>query len=237
MATRHLRTPSVLLVNDALDERQMYARTLRAYGYRVVQAATSVAAYGIAITGRADIVVTDVHMAGSMSRLELTRRLRIHTRTMTVPIIVLTNVSRPQDGDVALKAGATMFVEVPVSAEVLREQVARLLDESGNPSRYASRQHQFTERRRRPIVALRQELGTTPHANVNGPPSMLSEPNADGSAACGDSRHADDRHCAQCCGLLQYHQRWPVLSVDQSTSDRREPRERLRYASGWPSCT
>jgi hypothetical protein len=34
MATRVLRTPSVLLVNDALDEREMYARTLRAVGYR-----------------------------------------------------------------------------------------------------------------------------------------------------------------------------------------------------------
>jgi hypothetical protein len=32
MATRVSLTPSVLLVNDALDEREMYARTLRAYG-------------------------------------------------------------------------------------------------------------------------------------------------------------------------------------------------------------
>ena len=49
MATRVLRTPSVLLVNEALDERDLYARTVRAYGYRVVEA-TSVAAYRIAIT-------------------------------------------------------------------------------------------------------------------------------------------------------------------------------------------
>jgi CheY-like chemotaxis protein len=66
MATRVLQTPSVLLVSDA-HEGEMYARTLRAYGYRVVKAATSVAAYEIAITGQTDIVVTDVHMTGSMN--------------------------------------------------------------------------------------------------------------------------------------------------------------------------
>jgi hypothetical protein len=35
------------LVNDAVDEREPYARTLRAYGCQVVKAATSVAGYQI----------------------------------------------------------------------------------------------------------------------------------------------------------------------------------------------
>jgi CheY-like chemotaxis protein len=96
MATGVLQTPSVLLMNDARDEREMYARTLRAYGYQVVKAPTSVAAYQIAVSGRADIVVTDVHITGSMTGLELTRRLRIHAGTTTLPVIVLADVSRPQ---------------------------------------------------------------------------------------------------------------------------------------------
>ena len=127
MATRVLRTPSVLLVNEPVDERDLYARTLRAYGYRVVNAATSIAAYQMAITRPTDIVVTDVHITGSMSGLELTRRLRLDTRTTTVPIIVLTNVSRPQDSDLALMAGANRVLERPVWADVLREEIARLL--------------------------------------------------------------------------------------------------------------
>ena len=126
MASRVLRTPSVLLVNEALDEHDQYARTLRAYGYRVVTAPTSVAAHQIAITRPTDIVVTYVHLTGSMSGLELTRRLRTHTRTTTVPI-VLTDVSRPQDADLALKAGANMLLERPVRADVLQAEIARLL--------------------------------------------------------------------------------------------------------------
>jgi PleD family two-component response regulator len=127
MASRVLGTPSVLLVNEALDEHDLYARTLRAYGYRAVKAPTSGAALLIAITRPTDIVVTDVHFTGSMSGLELTRRLRTHTRTTTVPIIVLIDVSRPQDADLALKVGANMVLGSSVRADVLQAEVARLL--------------------------------------------------------------------------------------------------------------
>jgi CheY-like chemotaxis protein len=127
MATGVLQTPSVLLVNDALDERETYARTLRAYGDQVVKAPTSLEAYQIAISGRTDIVVTDVHITGSMTGLELTRRLRVHAGTTTVPVIVLADVSRPQDTDLALKAGANTVLKRPVWADVLRQEIERLL--------------------------------------------------------------------------------------------------------------
>jgi hypothetical protein len=38
---RAQRTPSILLVSHPVEERQVYARALRAGGYRVVTAATS----------------------------------------------------------------------------------------------------------------------------------------------------------------------------------------------------
>src|SRR4029453_10753772 len=77
-------------------------RILRASGYQAIEAATFIAAYQIATTRRIDIVATEVRIGGSISGLELTRRLRNNERTSTVPIIVLTDVSRPQDGDVAV---------------------------------------------------------------------------------------------------------------------------------------
>lgn len=97
MATRVLRTPSILLVSHSVDEREVYARSLRASGYRVVGAATTALAYQIGTTRPTDVVVTESRSPGSMTALELTRRLRIHTRTIRVPIIVLTSVTRRQD--------------------------------------------------------------------------------------------------------------------------------------------
>jgi two-component system, chemotaxis family, chemotaxis protein CheY len=119
-------------VNNSVDESYVYTRALRAAGYRVVNAATTVLAYQIAITQPTDIVVTDGHCAGSMSGLELTRRLRIHTRTTTVPIIVITSETRRQDGELSIKAGADMFLEKPVSGDVLRDHVVRLLVACGH---------------------------------------------------------------------------------------------------------
>jgi CheY-like chemotaxis protein len=135
--------PSILLVSDAVDERQVHARALRAGGYRVVTTATTVAAYQIATTRPPDMVVTDVHCARSMSGLELARRLRIHTRTTTVPIIVLTSKMRRQDGELSLKAGADMFLEKPVSGDVLRDNVVRLLFADGRLSRRRSPGHEL----------------------------------------------------------------------------------------------
>jgi twitching motility two-component system response regulator PilH len=141
MATRGQPTPSILLVSNPIDEREVYTRALRASGYRVVHAATTVLAYQIAITRPTDIVVTDGHCAGFMSGLELTRRLRIHTRTTTVPIIVITSETRRQDGELSIKAGADMFLERPVSEDVLREHVVRLLVACGRLPRQLSPKH------------------------------------------------------------------------------------------------
>lgn len=127
MATLDLRTPSVLLINDTLEERELYAHTLRAAGHRVIIPADSGGAYQIATTRSPDIVVTDVRITGSISGLELTRRLRSHPRTSTVGIIVLTTVSRPHDADVALKAGADTFLDKPVSGSVLTAAIEQLL--------------------------------------------------------------------------------------------------------------
>jgi len=99
-----------------------------------VAAATTALAYEIATTHPTDIVVTEGHSPGAMSGLELTRRLRSHTGTMNVPIIVLTSVTRPQDAEVSMKAGAEMFLEKPVPAEALVEHVTRLLVACGRVS-------------------------------------------------------------------------------------------------------
>lgn len=138
MATRNLGTPSILLVSNTVGEREVHTRALRAAGYRVVDAATTVLAYQLAITRPVDIIVTDGHCAGSMSGLELTRRLRLHAQTTTVPIIVITSETRRQDRDLSMKAGANMFLERPVSGDVLREHVVRLLVLSGRVPRQLS---------------------------------------------------------------------------------------------------
>jgi DNA-binding response OmpR family regulator len=202
MAIRALRTPSILLVSNSVDERAAYARALRASGYRLVNAATTVLAYQIAITRPTDIVITEGHCTGSMTGLELARRLRIHTRTTTVPIIVITSERRRHDGELSIKAGADMVLQKPISGDALCEHVRRLLVAYGRLPRRLSRKHGFLD-----------SVGNNAHPG-------------------------NERTCPQCCGLMEYRHRSPILSAVDPNS--REPRERLRYVSGWfcsdPAC-
>ena len=131
MATRDVRTPSILLVSHSADEHQVYARSLRASGYRVITAVTTALAYQIATTQPIDLVVTEACSPGSMSGVELTRRIRIHTRTMDVPIIVLTNGANPHDAALSMAAGANLFLERPVSGDVISEHATRLVGPRG----------------------------------------------------------------------------------------------------------
>ena len=161
MATRVFFTPSVLLVNDAVDERETYARTLRAVGYCTIKAENSIAAYQIAAIHLPDIIVTDVRITGSISGLELTRRLRNNQRTSAVRIIVLTNVSRPQDTAIALKAGADTFLEKPVPGPVLKEEIARLLATSQKTARACPKcDGPITYREHWPILTSDHERST-----------------------------------------------------------------------------
>jgi CheY-like chemotaxis protein len=188
----------------------MYARTLRAVGYRAITAANSLAACQIAATHRLDVVVTDVRIAGSINGLELTRRLRTNVRTAAVRIIVLTTVQRPQDADVALKAGADTSLEKPVPGSLLRAAIARLLPES---ELYSSHNHL---QRRRPNVVHRVDLGGTRLT------ASISARN----------------NCPNCDGTMLYRERWPVLASVSARA--LIGGERMRYVAGWfcmnPAC-
>lgn len=192
----------------------MYARILRASGYRAIEAATFLAAFQLATTSRIDIVATDVRIGGSISGLELTRRLRNNARTSTVPIIVLTDVSRPHDGNVAVKAGANTFLEKPVPDNVLKAAILRLLRRSrplSSPSLGAPSLHHHTDA---------DSLGNGP-ANPRQPIGLRGP-------------------CPRCGAAMVYRNRWPVLVAEPGSLNNANGRERLRYQPRWlctrPSC-
>jgi hypothetical protein len=144
---------------------------------------------------------------------------------------VLTSVTRRHDGELSIKAGADMFLRRPVSGDVLREHVARLLGASGRLARHSPPPLDLLNFTRRAAnkpysqVASRLQGGSSSSAPV-------SESQGDVDVSVGG--HADPAHhrtCPQCRELLEYRHKSPVLSVAEPSD--RQPRERLRYVSGW----
>ena len=98
---------SVLLVEDDLDGRRLYAEWLTGAGFQVQEAHNGLQALERAFDARPDVVVTDSHIPG-IDGFELTRRLKQDPRTLDIPVLAVTGiVTFASDPGRAQRAGAT----------------------------------------------------------------------------------------------------------------------------------
>ena len=97
---------------------------------RVVRAPTSGAAHLIAITRATDIVVTDAHITGSMSGLELTRRLKSDAATRPIPVVAFTAYAMKGDEARLRDAGCDGYISKPIDVATFAQSVRRHLGES-----------------------------------------------------------------------------------------------------------
>ena len=85
------RPPVALLVDDAVDSRDMYGEILRFGGYRVLEAVDGAEGLAVALGQRPDVIVMDLCMP-RMDGWEAIRRLRADPRTCSIPVVALTAV-------------------------------------------------------------------------------------------------------------------------------------------------
>jgi CheY-like chemotaxis protein len=121
-------SPLVLLVEDDMDGRTLYANWLEQAGFRVAQAHNGLQALERAIDDLPDVVVTDLHIPG-IDGYELTRRLRADARTSAIPILAVTGYGPfTQDPSRANRAGCDAVLAKPCSPEDLEAAIRMLID-------------------------------------------------------------------------------------------------------------
>lgn len=116
---------TVLLVEDDVDARDIYATTLRYAGYHVIEAPTIKDAEDVVRGVRPDVVILDCRLPDG-DGLTLVHRWRDQVMS-GVPVIVVTAHRERQDIDAAVLAGADYFVPKPCPGSVLAGYVARAL--------------------------------------------------------------------------------------------------------------
>jgi CheY-like chemotaxis protein len=82
-------SPSVLVVDDYADTRELLSVALELAGYGVLQAESGLDALVLAQQHRPAAVVMDIYMPG-MDGIEATRRLRTHPDLAEIPVVAHT---------------------------------------------------------------------------------------------------------------------------------------------------
>ena len=107
---------SVLVVDDEIRYRELYARVLRDAGLAVQEAASASEALRLLDTATPDMIVSDVRMPGQ-SGLDLLRRVREDKPEL--PFLLVTAYADVREAVDALKLGAVDYLAKPVDLDEL----------------------------------------------------------------------------------------------------------------------
>ncbi len=122
-------TPLILLVDDFVDNREMYAEYLAFSGFQVAEAADGHEALAKAFELLPDIILMDLSLPG-MDGWEATRRLKQDERTRGIPVIAVTGHVLDGHAEGARGVGCDGFVAKPCLPEALVAEVRRMLERS-----------------------------------------------------------------------------------------------------------
>jgi len=126
--------PTVLIVDDAANIRELVALYFTAAGFSVREAEDGPSGLASALEDPPDVVLLDIMLPG-MDGAAVCRRIR---EVSTVPVIMLTARDTAIDKVALLESGADDYVVKPFSPPELVARVRAVLRRSGESTREAS---------------------------------------------------------------------------------------------------
>ena len=109
----------ILIVEDAGLVRMYYREALEGAGFDVDEALNGLEALEKLLTAPVDLLIVDVNMP-QMDGLTFIKALRRQARELaSIPVLITSTESSPQDIQAGRKAGANFYLAKPVSQEQL----------------------------------------------------------------------------------------------------------------------
>jgi DNA-binding response OmpR family regulator len=143
----------ILVVEDSATQAQRLQHLLEQHGYQVVIASNGRLGLEMARQSPPALIISDVVMP-EMDGYELSQRIKADRWLQTVPVILVTTMSDPQDVIRGLKSGADSFILKPYAEQYLLARVQYAL---------------FNRDMRRP-----QESGTGVEVHFNGERHLIT---------------------------------------------------------------
>ncbi len=127
------RKHTVLLADDDKVQTMMLSTQLRAKGYSVAAAYDATYTFMAAMKSPPDVVVLDIQMPGGTGRAVL-ERLKGSSRTMQIPVVVLSGIHDPNVVNEVMALGAFEYLHKPVDVDVLDAALRRALNLPAEPT-------------------------------------------------------------------------------------------------------
>jgi two-component system phosphate regulon response regulator PhoB len=118
--------PTILVVDDEKDIRDLIVLNLEREGFDSLEAADGLEALRLAQKEEPDLIVLDL-MLPQKDGLSVFRQLREDTRTADIPVIMLTARGRLEEKISGLESGADDYIVKPFSPRELMLRVRNLL--------------------------------------------------------------------------------------------------------------
>jgi two-component system, cell cycle response regulator DivK len=117
----------ILIVEDNEKNLKLVRDVLQFEGYDVMEARSAEEGVPLATERPPDLVLMDVQLPG-MDGVEALRRLRRISATASIPVVAVTAFAMKDDRARLLDAGFNGYLEKPISARALGDQVREFLD-------------------------------------------------------------------------------------------------------------
>ena len=135
--------PKILIVDDDLDFIEISRISLEGKGYQVRSASDGKEGWKRVEKERPDLIIMDLMMEKLDAGMALSQKIKSHPRYASIPILMLTSISRDTGMDFAPRTAEDLkklkvddFHTKPIKAKTLLEKVEKLLghrEENGNP--------------------------------------------------------------------------------------------------------
>lgn len=117
----------ILVVEDNEKNLKLVRDVLQFEGYDVMEARSAEEGVTLATERPPDLVLMDVQLPG-MDGVEALRQLRRSSATASIPVVAVTAFAMKDDRGRLLDAGFNGYLEKPISARALGDQVREFLD-------------------------------------------------------------------------------------------------------------
>ena len=119
-------SPTILYIEDNLENRILIRRVLQADGYQVLEAEDGPTGIEMAQAQKPDLILMDINLP-DVDGYETTARLKAMDDLRSIPVIALTANVMKGDREKTLQAGCSGYIQKPIDIDQLPTQLASFL--------------------------------------------------------------------------------------------------------------